>query len=258
MKERREKEEERKQDGTCLPGRELGRGSCIGKPPHCRKISWERRGALGARRRAQQPVCGRQDRLRPTQMVCATALHATAWDMCPPVHMGAGGWNVGFGEQTQGETAVGCEETAWEVGSEELCKWECLWRKHRPPQKQSAIVEWHAEGWATIAASLLTRWPLPPWALGRAHTRAGLRAPAIASLPPNLAWAARSPWSPNDMFNRYPAPSYLGGLLAVITASAPSCLMGLCALATSGADSGGRNTHRGGAETTAEPQEPCD
>ena len=75
MKERRrEKEEERKQDGTCTPGREVKVRQCSriwGTPLTSGEISWDRRGASGARRRAQQPVCGRADRVRPTQMVCA-------------------------------------------------------------------------------------------------------------------------------------------------------------------------------------------
>ena len=81
MKERRKKEEGRKQDRTCTPVRELKvrRGSHIwGSSLTGREISWDRRGPSGARRRAQQPVCGRQDRVRPTQMFRAIAVHTPA------------------------------------------------------------------------------------------------------------------------------------------------------------------------------------
>ena len=103
MKERREKEEERKQDGTCSPGRELKmrRSSHIWEIPLTGgKINWDRKGALGAQRRTQQLVGGRQDRLRPIQVVHASALCTPDSDRCPQVCTVAGCWNVGFGEQT--------------------------------------------------------------------------------------------------------------------------------------------------------------
>ena len=78
MKERRrEKEEERKWNGTYVPAGELKvrTGSRIwGNTLTGREISWDRGGVLGACRRTQQLVCGRQDRVRPTMMVCVTAL----------------------------------------------------------------------------------------------------------------------------------------------------------------------------------------
>ena len=96
---------------------------------------------MGAQRRVQQPVCGRQDRLRPTQMVCATAL-------VPQPKMGVCGCTQGLGARTWGlesrpgeGTAVGCEETACRDRIEELHNQKCLWRKPRPPQKQSTIAE---------------------------------------------------------------------------------------------------------------------
>ena len=52
------------------------------------------------------------------------------------------------------------------------------------------------------------------------------------------------------------ASYHLGGLLPSITASPPSCLRCSCVQATSEADSSGRNTCRGRAKTTADPQEP--
>ena len=50
------------------------KGSCIqGNHLTGREIIWDRRGGLGAQKRGQQPVCGRQGKVRSTQMVCATA-----------------------------------------------------------------------------------------------------------------------------------------------------------------------------------------
>ena len=53
----------------------------------------------GYRKRVQQLFCGRQDRVRPTRTVRATALCAPAVDVSP-VRMGAACWNVEFGEQS--------------------------------------------------------------------------------------------------------------------------------------------------------------
>lgn len=70
MKERkREKEEERKQDRTCVPGRELKmrrRSYICGSTFTDEEISFDSRGDLEAKRQAQQPVCGRHDRVKPT------------------------------------------------------------------------------------------------------------------------------------------------------------------------------------------------
>ena len=41
-------------------------------------IGWVRRGAVRSQRRAQQQVCVRQDRVKPTQLVPLTALCALA------------------------------------------------------------------------------------------------------------------------------------------------------------------------------------
>lgn len=62
-------------------GRELKerRGSHIQESPITGGgISWVRRGAVRSQRRAQQQVCGRQDRVRPTQLVPLAALCALA------------------------------------------------------------------------------------------------------------------------------------------------------------------------------------
>lgn len=46
----------------------------LGRSPHGREISWDRKGASEAQKIAQQPVCGRQDRVRLTQRVSTTTL----------------------------------------------------------------------------------------------------------------------------------------------------------------------------------------
>ena len=71
----------------------------------------------------KQLVCGRQDRVRPTQMVRATALCVPEWDVSPPVHMGSESWNMGIGEQTQGEDCCwlrGDSQRGWERGNLQL------------------------------------------------------------------------------------------------------------------------------------------
>ena len=192
-----------------------------------------------ARKRAQWLVSCRQAQwdvhrwsvLRPYAPQSETGVCWWAWGQ------GAGTW--GWEDGPRKGPAVDCEETAWGVGNEELCKQECSWRKPRPPQRGNTIVEWCARGGATTAASLLMCQPLPPWALWRAPPRARTCVPTITS--PTLSpstWATYSPQS--------------------LTALAPSWLMGSCAMPNSGADSGGRNTYRGGAEATAETQGPCD
>ena len=51
----------------------------------------------------QQPVCGRQDRVKSAHMVCAEALQTLVCLLvCLLVWSGAGCWEVGFGGQTQG------------------------------------------------------------------------------------------------------------------------------------------------------------
>ena len=54
------------------------------------------------RRAVRQPVYGRQDKVRPTEMVYATALYLRAWDLCLSVYMGPGCWNTGNGEKSWG------------------------------------------------------------------------------------------------------------------------------------------------------------
>ena len=75
-------------------------------------------------------------------MVHITALPTPDRDMCLQVHTGAESWKMGIGEQTcSGGTAVGCEETARGDGREDICNWECLWRKPRMPQKMPLLTD---------------------------------------------------------------------------------------------------------------------
>lgn len=69
-----------------------------GGPPTGGKISRNRgRGFRGHQRNVVVATLGTQDRARLPWMVWATALHAPAWDRCPPALLG---WllSVGFGE----------------------------------------------------------------------------------------------------------------------------------------------------------------
>ena len=107
------------------------------------------------------------------------------------------------------------------------------------------------------------RQPLPPRAQGRAPTRASSHAPAITSSAPHNPQPGQPTRTDCHLMDSCipiatTAPSCLGGPLASITTMASTCLMGSGVLVTSRTDSGGRNTHIGGAETTAEPQGWCD
>ena len=159
------------------------------------------------------------------------ALHTSVWDGCPLWAWGQGAETWGWEGGPRKAPAVDCEETTWGVGNEELCKQECSWRKLRPPQRGSTIVEW--------CAFLLMCQPLPPWALWRAH-----------------------PPPPEPEHVSLLSPLLHSSLLLPGQHAHPNhwlpCLMGSCAMPNSGADSGGRNKYRGGAEATAETQGPCD
>ena len=47
-----------------------------------RGISWNKKGGFRGLEESVAPFCGRQDRVRSIQVVCATALHAPGGDMC--------------------------------------------------------------------------------------------------------------------------------------------------------------------------------
>ena len=144
-----------------------------GSPLISRKISWDRR---EAQRRMQHPAWGRQDRLRSTQMVWATALWAPVWD----------------GVYTQGHTLVlGAGINGW---SEEFHNQECSWRKPALPRKQSAIVEWCAKSRAAVEASPLIHWPLLPQGTREGSVQGGLWVPGHHCFWPLPIWATQSPW----------------------------------------------------------------
>ena len=82
IKESKEKKRKRKvRIGPATLGGKLKdkRGSWTHRSPLTGgETVWNRKGASGAWRSMQQTVCGRQDRVRPTQMAHVTALHTPA------------------------------------------------------------------------------------------------------------------------------------------------------------------------------------
>ena len=80
-----------------------------------------------------------------------TGIHRGWWGM------DAEAWNVE--SRSRERTAVGCMETVWGDWSEDLCSWECFWRKkHRLPWKQGTIVDWHMQKGQPL-------WPLSPYTI---------------------------------------------------------------------------------------------
>ena len=158
------------------------------KPPHQWRVQLEQKGTSGAQRRV---VCGRRVWdlcrwfvLQPCMPQPEMGVHWWSWKLCTAT------WGL---ESTWEGTILGCEETVWGNGSEKFCNWECLWRKLRPSEKKSTIVEWCIKDRATILASLLPRHLLPPLALRRAPAGAGLHTPSccLLSLPfPQPGWHA--------------------------------------------------------------------
>lgn len=96
MKEKkRGKKEKKKWDGTCPPG----------EAPSQVKRTVGTKGEIWGLSEGSDAtkVCGKQARVRSTQMFCATALHSPAWDKCLLEWPGAGYRNTGIGEETWGE-----------------------------------------------------------------------------------------------------------------------------------------------------------
>ena len=154
MKDRREKK--RKQYVNCVLEGSWRRGSCTQGSPHTsRDINWDRRGgALGTRRTAQQPVCGRPDRVRPTQIVCDIAYGPSVRNVSTAVDRS---WGL--------ENGVGREDCCW-LQRDSLKRWE--WGVLQPGmfmEEAQGTIEmkchcWIAhEGEATIAASFPRCWP---------------------------------------------------------------------------------------------------
>ena len=88
------------------------------------------------------PVRGRQDRVRPLQMVLTTALLPKPERVSTIAHKGwvleRGDWRADPGRGLWLAVRRHPEGTG---GREELCKRECLWRKPEPPEKESSVVE---------------------------------------------------------------------------------------------------------------------
>ena len=217
-------------------------------------------------------------------MVLTTALHAPAWDSCPPVCMGAGCWNVVFGRQTQGEDCCGLwgdnlKEQEWvnlQLGMlvEEtwtaikvnhhcwvMCKGQghhCSPFSHLPsPASPGTRKESHRGGHSYNPGSyrFLLHTPSQLW---QALLWAQWQLPrpphpisAEVGIPTTPA-AAASPSAPCAHWGSSLVP------LAATSTMPPSCQGRLlCSRAASGADPCVWPTHRDGAETTAEPQGLC-
>ena len=100
----KQKEGEKDQNGTCAPGRELykRKGSSTLWSPFTRKeIHWDREGTSSEEN--AEPVCSRQNRERPVQMVSASAVHSPAWDTHLLVQEATGNWSPGFRGPIWGE-----------------------------------------------------------------------------------------------------------------------------------------------------------
>ena len=125
MKERREKEEERKWDWDLHPWRGA---EAEERFLHLGKLSYQwgnwlgqKRTIWGSGRSVKRPVCGRQDTDGPYHHpACLELGHVSAG-----VHRGwkleRGDWRANLGRRT----TVGCEKTAWGDGREEIHNREC-------------------------------------------------------------------------------------------------------------------------------------
>ena len=89
----------------------------MGKPSHWQGNELRQKKSFRAIRKVYQLACGRQYRVRPTQIVHAQLCIPSTWDVWSWVHMGAWCWNVGLESRPRKRTAIGCEVTAW--------GWEC-------------------------------------------------------------------------------------------------------------------------------------
>ena len=165
-------------------------------------ISWDGRGRLGAWKRVQPPVCSRCNKVRPTQMIHATVMHAPAWEGCPLIYTGTGCWNVGYGEHTHRGDC--CRLWGDNMRGQEWgpLQWEMFMEETPIIKKQSAI-----------AACLLSSHGRPCFHSTREDS--------------HLEQACMSLQSPP-----LPAASHLGDLISLISASVPSCLTGKLILIT--------------------------
>lgn len=168
-----------------------------GRPHTSGRTHWNRKGPSGAIKRkcSGWSVAGRTEQDLHGWSV-PQALHAPAWDGCPPVQMGAGCWSVGLGEWTWIEDNCLAAQR-WPERTEVRRKavwrqpegmgWSTpqsgnSWRKCGLTWKWDATVEWGTNSRATIVTSLSTCQPLPLWELGGIPNRASVCTPILAML----------------------------------------------------------------------------
>lgn len=120
-----------------------------------RDISWDRKGAFSAHRRAQQLFCDRQDRVRPTtDAPCYGPMHLNLRQVPASAHEG---WILEQGvsrEDPVGWLMLPSRVQKWWVPQLGMLMEEAQTR----PQKESTVIELQAKGRTTISASLLTHW----------------------------------------------------------------------------------------------------
>ena len=100
----------------------------------------------------QQPGCGRQDRVRLAEMVCARALFAPYLDLCLLVQTGAE--TVGFRKRPVEGTAVGCGERACGDESEEAMTRNAQRGRLHSHRREAALLKCKQQGHLSPLASL--------------------------------------------------------------------------------------------------------
>ena len=184
----------------------------------------------------QQPVCERQDRVTPTCIVHAAALHTSAWGFSLPVWRGAGCWKGEFWIADPGRRQLlavkrqpgGTE--LWRFTAGKVCERSLDHYKSKAPLLSGA--------WGTVSPLQLPSPPTSP-CLWRHWLEQGQPAPKPASFTQPECFPQQSflcPWQP-----------WWPCLLIPLSA----CVV----QATWGAGAGQSSKHRGVAETTDVPQE---
>lgn len=125
-----EQEGEKNWVNTCIPERELWRrkGFHTLRSSLTGEISLDQRGALEPKRRVQQLVCRRQNRVQLAPEV--TTLCFPAWDDGLSVWVGAGCWSST--PKPKDRTGVGCMETPEKAG---------LWQVNGVPERNPCLLE---------------------------------------------------------------------------------------------------------------------
>ena len=151
-------------------------------PPTIGRISWDIEGASGANSRVQQPVCGRQDRVRTSWILCAATLWPPEWVVCLLLCKEVGCWNVGFEEWTHEEDNCWLQRT-WRNKSKVLYRD----RMERFVEAQPVIqAEWHClvaqKGQDHYCIPFPLFWPSCYHVLEEALIWAGSSAPPLSVL----------------------------------------------------------------------------